>query len=385
MAEWKEGMVEDQTPALIGLIVNPIAGMGGSVGLKGTDGADILKKAIALGARPLAAERTSRTLSAMSPAAGKFSFIVPPGAMGAGLLDNSEFSYRIAVPNSDQLSGAAATRAAAKAIKCAGASLILFAGGDGTARDLLDALGDSLPLIGIPCGVKMYSGVFATSPETAGHLACDSIEKSHDTELVEVMDIDESAYRAGQLSAELFGYARCPRSANRLQGPKARGQLTHYSAVRSAAAELARNLQPGQIYLVGPGTSAKAILDVLEIEGTLLGVDALSDRTLIGRDLSATEVRAVTKSRSVCLILGVVGGQGYVLGRGNQQIPADVVRKTGRDGLIILSSEEKLAQLAGGKLLVDTGNPTLDEELEGFVRVHTGAGRRMIMQLSAGR
>ena len=141
---------------------------------------------------------------------------------------------------------------------------------------------------------------------------------------------------------------------------------------------------PGQVYLVGPGTSAKAVLDVLGLGGTLLGVDAIMDKTVIGRDLSATDVRAMTGSGPVRLILGVIGGQGYILGRGSQQIPHDVIEKAGHDGLIVISSEEKLAQLVGGRLLVDTGDPELDKQLEGFIRVRTGAGRQMMMQLSAG-
>lgn len=376
---------------VVGLIVNPIAGMGGSVGLKGTDGADILSEAVSRGARPLAAERTMRTLKIMLPAVKDIRLLVPPGVMGEDLLDGLEFEFDITGTLGSETSSATDTYETAQAMHKAGASLILFAGGDGTARDILEAIGDSVPIAGIPCGVKMYSGVFATSPEAAGHLAREFIDeiragRSRQATLrVEVMDIDETDYRNGRLSAELFGYALCPHIANRLQGPKARSVLSHDDAVMSAATEVAGAMQPGHVYLIGPGTSAKAVLDALGVAGSLLGVDAIADRTVLGRDLTASDIEDLTMSKPVSIVLGVIGGQGYVLGRGNQQIGADVTAKVGRDGLIVISSEDKLAQLTGGKLLIDSGDPQLDKDLEGYIRVHTGAGRRMMMLLSAGQ
>ena len=375
---------------VVGLIVNPIAGMGGSVGLKGTDGADILSKAISRGARPLAAERTMRTLKVLLPAAEDLRLLVPPGAMGKDLLDGLEFDFEVTGTLGVGTSGATDTRETANAMHNAGASLILFAGGDGTARDVLEAIGDNVPIAGIPCGVKMYSGVFATSPEAAGHLTREFVDQiksgtSRQTiSRVEVMDIDEADYRDGRLSAELFGYALCPRITKRLQGPKARSAPAHDDAVTSAATEIADTMRPGRVYLIGPGTSAKAVLDALGVEGSLLGVDAIADRSVLGRDLTKSDIQDLTKSKPVSIVLGVIGGQGYVLGRGNQQISADIIAKVGRDGLIVISSEDKLAQLAGGRLLIDSGDPQLDKDLEGYIRVHTGAGRRMMMLLSAG-
>lgn len=375
---------------VVGLIVNPIAGMGGSVGLKGTDGADILSEAITRGATPLAAERTMRTLKVLLPAAEHLHLLVPPGAMGTDLLDGLEFEFEVIGTPSGDTSSATDTQKTAKSMHIAGASLILFAGGDGTARDIVEVIGDNVPIVGIPCGVKMYSGVFATSPEAAGHLACEFIDliragtSRQGTLRVEVMDIDEADYRDGRLTAKLFGYALSPHIANRLQGPKMRSALTHDDAVMSAAAEIAGAMKPGHVYLIGPGTSAKAVMDALGVEGSLLGVDAIADRAVLGRDLTGSDIQGLANSKPISIVLGVIGGQGYVLGRGNQQISADVVAKVGRDGLIVISSEGKLAQLKGGRLFVDSGDPQLDKNLEGYIRVHTGAGRRMMMLLSAG-
>ncbi len=380
----------------VGLVINPIAGMGGSVGLKGTDGGDVLLEAIARGALPVAAKRTARTLRTLRPATGGpdgIRLIAGPGETGEDLLDELGIRCSATGDRSEVTGTSRDTVAAARAMERKGVRLVLFSGGDGTARDFLAAVGDRVPLVGIPCGVKMYSAVFATSPEAAGHLARDFVDLvgpgpgfDHDhTSLAEVMDIDEDAYRSGRLSAELHGYARCPRIAGRLQGPKARGPATHDAAVRSAAAEIADGMKPGRVYVVGPGTSAKAVLDVLGLKGALLGTDVVRDRELVGIDVDSEEIERIAGSGPATVVLGVIGGQGYVLGRGNQQIGAGLIRRIGRDNLVIISSEDKLARLSGGKLFVDSGDPCLDRELEGFVRVCTGAGRRMMMRLSAGQ
>ncbi len=380
----------------VGLVINPIAGMGGSVGLKGTDGDDVLREAISRGALPIAAKRTARTLRTLRPATegpDGIRLIAGPGETGGNLLDDMGIRFSATGDGSDVTGTSRDTIAAARAMEGRGARLVLFSGGDGTARDLLAAVGDRVPLIGIPCGVKMYSAAFATSPEAAGHVARDFADLiggrsdfgSNHTFLAEVMDIDEDAYRSGRLSAELHGYARCPRIASHLQGPKVRSSATHDDAVRSAATEIAEGMNPGQAYVIGPGTSAKAVLDALGLKGALLGADVVRDRELVGRDLDSAEIEKAAGSGPASVILGVIGGQGYVLGRGNQQIGAALIRRIGRDNLIIISSEDKLARLAGGELFVDSGDPCLDRELEGFVGVRTGAGRRMMMRLSAGQ
>ena len=371
-------------PARIGLIVNPIAGMGGSVGLKGTDGASTLAEALARGAQPLSQARTVRALTALLPIAEKIRLLVAPDAMGRDAIEGLGFEFDIVGSYGGGTSAANDTCEGALAMKRAGADLILFAGGDGTARDLLSSLGGDVALLGIPCGVKMYSGVFATSPESAGHVAREFIDGVGDTDKVEVMDIDEAAYRAGQLNAELYGYASCPRVGHRLQGPKTRSSPTPMAAIRSAAREIAQRMQPDDVYFIGPGTSAGAVLEALGLRGSLLGVDAVCDKALVGLDLTGAQVRNLAQSHPVHLVLGVVGGQGYVLGRGNQQIPADVIRQVSRERLILLASEDKLAGLSGGRLLIDTGDGGLDKQLEGYVRVNTGAGKQMMMHLSAG-
>ena len=311
--------------SLLGLIINPIAGMGGSVGLKGTDGVEVLHQAIERGAVPLSAERTRRALGVLNGCNERISILAAPGPMGSDLAAELGLPFQTCGGHIEETTTPEMTQAAAKQMVQAGADLVLFAGGDGTARDVLAATGDAVPVLGIPCGVKMHSGVFAVSPEAAGELAVsflglDPGKRDARLHLAEVMDIDEADYRRGVLSAELYGYLPCPTDSQRLQGPKARGHMGHEDAVRSAALEIAHRMTPGRVYLIGPGTSAGAVLRTLGLEGSLLGVDAIIDDAMVGRDLSAREIAALSEGKQITLVLGVIGGQGYILGRGNQQI-----------------------------------------------------------------
>ena len=375
----------------IGLVINPIAGLGGTVGLKGTDGPGFYKKAIELGAAPRAGERTRRALQAMAEHTDLFEFLSAEGAMGGDILQELNFLRELVELEVGSATTSNDTRKAAMMIKELGASLILFAGGDGTARDILETIRDTLPVIGIPCGVKMHSGVFAAGPESAGRLALECAQRIQrntaeiPSDIVEVMDVDETAYRMGRLNPRLYGYLRCPIGRVRLQGSKARGLPPHDEAVGSAAAEIAKNMLRETVYLIGPGTSAMAVCEAMSVEGSLLGVDAIRNGKVVGTDLSMLGIEKICRNRRVCIILGVVGGQGFLLGRGNQQIPPSVLGSAGRDGLVVVSSEIKLARLGNDRLLVDTGNPQLDAELEGYIRVHTGARRRMVMKICAAR
>ena len=266
----------------------------------------------------------------------------------------------------------------------AGADLILFSGGDGTARDIAQALGTGVPVVGIPAGVKMHSGVFATSPRTAGRLARGVIEQSPPvrSRQAEVMDIDEEAYRQNRLSARLFGYLAVPVERGPLQSPKRSGFVDDEAEVAAAAAAIAGELEPGVAYVIGPGRSAKAVLNALGIEGTLLGVDLVIDRRLAGRDLTQAALIQATAGHPVRIVAGITGGQGFLFGRGNQQIAPALIRQAGRDGLIVVAGRQKLAGLAAGRLLADTGDPALDDELAGFVRVRCSAAEWMLMEIA---
>jgi len=371
--------------AKIGLIVNPVAGMGGSVGLKGTDGGDVLARAKALGAQPVAPARAVRALQRLSAADPGIGIVSCAGAMGGDAAEQAKLPVALLDRRAAGATTAADTRAAAQELRGRGAALILFAGGDGTARDILDAVGDSVPMLGIPSGVKMHSAVFAISPEAAGQLAALMATDRGGAisyREAEIMDIDEEAVRTGRLSARLYGYGRVPFQRHLVQSAKA-GAGADDAALDGVCREIAQEMLRGVIYIVGPGTTTERILGHLGVAGTLLGVDAILDGRIVGRDLTGEQTAALARERSAQIIVSVIGGQGYIFGRGNQQIGPGVIRSVGRDNIIIVATQRKLASLDGGRLLADTGDRELDEQLQGYIRVRTGPGQSAVMRISA--
>jgi predicted polyphosphate/ATP-dependent NAD kinase len=349
----------------LGLIVNPVAGMGGRVGLKGTDGAAILAEARRRGAVPVAHDRARRALCALERETAAFDLLTESGAMGETDALACGLSPRV-LGGGKTVTTAEDTCAAAHAMADAGVELLLFAGGDGTARDILDAVGDRIAVLGIPTGVKMQSAVFATGPEAAGRLAGLVLSgRAAETRLAEVMDIDEAAMAAGRLSARLQGHARIPVARGLTQAAKSGG------------------MTQGRLYILGPGTTTARIRDALGLPSGLLGIDALRDGALVGRDLDEAGLLALIDGRGASILVSVIGGQGFVLGRGNQPISAEVLRRAGPENLVVLASLEKLVALPDGVLRVDTGDPSMDRALEGYIRVLTGPDRSTMMRIAA--
>lgn len=367
----------------IGLIVNPIAGLGGRVGLKGTDGLGTVADALARGAVPQAGARARRALQRLADRVPGARIIAAPGALGADWADTLDLS--VEVRPMPQTGSACDTRTAIAAM--ADCDLIVFAGGDGTARDVCAALAPGQAILGIPCGVKMHSGVFAISPEAGGALLADilaSPDRIQWSDDAEVMDIDEAALRAGHIAPMLYGHARVPVLRSRMQTSKGGPRVDWGIAVAAAAAEVVAQMEPGTLYLIGPGSSAGAVLRAAGHSPTILGIDAMRDRAVVGRDLDEAALDALAAGGPVRIVLGVTGQQGFLIGRGNQQIGPDILRRAGREGLIVLAAEDKLARLAQPVLWVDSGVPDLDAALSGYLRVRTGRGRETVMRLSSG-
>ena len=357
-------------PAL-GLIVNPIAGMGGSVGLKGTDTAVVLSEARARGALPQAGARAAVVLDALAAARPGLELLAAPAEMGEGIARDAGLCPTVVGAPAEGETSAADTRAAAKAMAAAGARLIVFAGGDGTARDMAAALGDRVPVIGVPAGVKMHSAVYATSPRAAAALALRALESDIDARPREVMDIDEEAFRVGAVSARLYGYMPVPYAPDLTQSVKAGGVSSDREALGGIAAEIAGRMEAGRLYILGPGTTTRAIADALGVPKTLLGVDLLRHGAVIGADATEERIlRALAESPPGGIVVTPIGGQGHFLGRGNQQIGARVVRAVGLDRLLVAATPEKIASLHDGTLHVDTGDPELDRALSRLAPGH---------------
>lgn len=367
----------------IGLIVNPVAGLGGAVGLRGTDGAETVAEALRRGAVPQAGVRARRAMALVARRMPGAAVTVAPGALGAEWVEGLGLATDV-LRLGPRSGSASDTREAVAALR--GHDLIVFAGGDGTARDVAGRLPTGAGTLGIPCGVKMHSGVFALSPEAAGALVADILADPARIawdETAEVMDIDEAALRAGLLAPRLYGHARVPVARQRMQVAKGGPRVDSGAALAEAAAEVVARMEPGALYVIGPGTSAGAVMRAAGHEPTILGIDAMRDRTVVARDARAADLLRAAGDGPVRIVLGVTGRQGFLLGRGNQQIAPELIARAGREGLIVLASEQKLAALAQPRLWVDTGDPALDARLAGYVRVRTGRGRETMMRIGA--
>lgn len=367
----------------IGLVVNPVAGLGGAVGLKGTDGADTVAEALRRGAVAQSGPRARRAFARLAARVPGAAVTVAPGALGADWLAGLDLSVTIA-PMPAPTGSAQDTQTAVMALR--DCNLLVFAGGDGTARDVAAVMSDRAGLLGIPCGVKMHSGVFAISPEAAGAALAD-IVTNPDTlcwdETAEIMDIDEAILRAGRLAPRLYGLARVPQLRSKMQAAKGGPRQDAQAALAGAAAEIVRQMQPGTLYLIGPGTSAGAVMQAAGHRPTLLGTDAMLNGAVLARDARSQDLEALAQGHPVKIILGVTGRQGFLLGRGNQTLSDRLIAQAGRDGLIVLATAEKLDALAQPTLWVDTGDPALDARLSGFIQVHTGQRQRRMMRIGA--
>ena len=365
------GDTPDDGGQTVGLIVNPIAGMGGAVGLKGTDGAETLAEAKVRGARPRAAARAFEALQLVATQHPNTRIVARAG-MGAEEAIRCGFAT-VSLPGSATGSTTAAdTMDTVRELISMKPDLLVFAGGDGTARDVLSVVGPELPTLGIPAGVKIHSGAFATSPQAGGRLIAQYLASpAPRTRHGEVLDVDEDAYRAGIVAPRFHGYLLVPDEVQLMQSPKVRVQSEEGSAV-SIVGAIRERMAPGVCWLFGPGSTTARVLAGLGLSATLLGVDAVRDGSVIGADLGERAILEHVDSGPAKIVVSPIGGQGHVFGRGNQQLSAAVIRAVGQDNVVIVATPQKLATLAGRPLLVDTDDIELNGWLCGFSRVVTG-------------
>ncbi len=368
---------------VVGLIINPVAGMGGSVGLKGTDGG-MHEQALALGATPVAPQRAREALAQVQRHVG-IAWLVAPGAMGADIVAGLDLAYLIVGAIGEQTTGED-TRRIARLMLDAGAELLVFAGGDGTARDVCDALSAlppyrRVPVVAIPAGVKVYSAAFALSPHAAAELVDAFVEGAGVVE-EEVLDIDEDAFRENRLDARLYGYLLTPAVERFLQPGKVASSAAPSveENKQDIAASFVESMAPETLYLLGPGTTVKAIADALALPKTLLGVDAVCDGALIAADVNERALLDLLKrypQRKI--VVTPLGGNGFIFGRGNKQFTPEVIRQVGREHILVVSAEDKMRQLPG--LRVDTGDAALDAALGGYFEVAVGYKRGRVMKV----
>lgn len=360
----------------LGLVINPLAGLGGSVALKGSDGAATAQHALALGATPKAPQRVTHALKVLQPYRQQLHFITGAGALGAELLAELGFSYEVCYQAPQQPTTAADTQALAACIgRDARVDLLLFAGGDGTARDICAVYPDHKPVLGIPAGVKIHSGIYAISPTAAGKVI-EQMVKGQLTSVThaDVMDIDETAFRQGTVKARRYGEMLVPAELRYVQAVKMGGKESDELVLADIAADVIESMDDDTLYVMGSGSTVAAIMAELGLANTLLGVDIVRAGELVASDVTATELEHQLQCHQgpKKLIITVIGGQGHLFGRGNQQLSPAVIRLIGQENMQVVATKAKLQALGERPLLVDTGEPELDAELAGLMRVTTG-------------
>ncbi|MBU5625594.1 ATP-NAD kinase family protein [Oscillibacter sp. MSJ-2] len=358
-----------------GLIVNPIAGMGGKVALKGTDGAAALSAARARGARPESGLKAERALKMLLPFRENVQVLTASGDMGQSLCEKLGLPFRVVCRAEGEDTSPSDTMAAARAIADQKVELLLFAGGDGTARNICEAVGERVSVLGIPAGVKIQSAVFALDPEAAGTVAATlarGVPMSSSRR--EVVDLDEDAYRTGRVSATLYGAMLVPDQPEQLQSMKQSGFSTEADQMAAIAGYLEEHMESGVTYAIGSGSSAKCISQRLGLPYELLGVDVIRDGKLIERDVTEEQLWSYAKDGAMRIIVSPIGGQGFLFGRGNHQFSARVLRAVGKERIIVISPESKVLSIQDHTLHIDCGDPEVNQSLRGFYSVLCGYG-----------
>ncbi|MFW6117753.1 MAG: ATP-NAD kinase family protein [Thermoproteota archaeon] len=367
----------------LGLIVNPIAGMGGRVGLKGTDG--VVEEALKRGADPVAPDRGIEFLEELKRSINDLPLKVftCPGKMGEEECKEVTLPFKVLDMNIGDKTTAEDTKTAVELMANRGVDLIIFVGGDGTARDIFDALQKEgeIPVLGVPSGVKMYSGIFAVNPSDAVEVISAFAQNQTDIAEFEIMDADENAIREDSFSIHIYGYLKAPFLPMRVQGgkkvtPSTVDEKRNQTAI---ARFIIEEMTPEETYLLGPGTTVKCITEMLGLDKTLLGVDIYKGGEII---LDVNEKRILEEVddwKNTWIILSPIGHQGILLGRGNQQISPRILRKLGKSRIITAATKGKIQSIEGGILRVDTADEEVDKRMRGYIKVITDYGEWRVL------
>ncbi len=364
----------------LGFLVNPIAGMGGAVGLKGTDGPGTVEEAIKRGAKPTSPVRAGQFFNHLKMLGTKVELKVAPGSMGEDIAKLTHPSYTVVGLIHPPTSSLDTVRIAGMMAE-AKVDLLVFCGGDGTAYDIMKSVTNESPVLGVPAGVKVYSSVFAVSPHAAAETVAQFLNHRTATRKGEVLDIDEDDYRANKLSVKLAGYLVTPEAGTLIQSSKSPSLADEELEMEAIARYVKEEANPATIYVLGPGTTVYRIAQEFGVKKTLLGVDVVKgDGTILGVDVSESELLRLVDNRSK-IIVSPIGGQGFLFGRGNQQISPRVLRKVGLQNLIIVAAAAKIVSLRERRLIVDTGDEELDAQLRGYCRVLTSYREEMVVKV----
>ncbi len=388
----------------LGFIINPIAGVGGSVALKGSDGEGIAEQALLLGAQAKANQRAELALEILLPYKDEIKIFTANNLMGEQCARSLGFEVEVvyqsvAEKNGEYQTTAVDTELAVKALVKQGIDILLFAGGDGTARNICqsvseiladkhqgDYYGKSLPVLGIPAGCKIHSGVYAITPKAAGRVVEMMVTKQLVTLTeADVMDIDESLFRQGVVKAKRYGEMQIPSELRYVQAVKSGGKESDELVLQDIAADVIDKMDD-ELFIIGSGSTTAFLMEELSLENTLLGVDVVYQQSIVASDVTEQNLWKLIQShlnngnstdiandkRKIKLVITLIGGQGHIFGRGNQQLSPRIIRAVGKENIIIIATKAKLNALNARPLIADTGDSSLDEELSGYLPIVTG-------------
>ncbi|AEP30309.1 ATP-NAD kinase family protein [Brumicola nitratireducens] len=359
----------------LGLLINPYSGIGGALALKGSDGADIRQQALASGAEKLSGKKMTVALQALLPLKDQLSIFTASGEMGEDVVSELGFKYDVAYQHPASQTESADTQAAALALMAQKVDLILFAGGDGTARNICEVVENRCPVVGVPAGCKIHSGVYAITPKAAGKVVA-QVVKGELVSLMagEVKDIDETEFRAGRVLAKHYGEMLVPEELSYIQAVKMGGKESDELVLSDIAAHVIELMsdEPDTLFVMGSGSTVDSIMQEMELKNTLLGVDLVSDQKLVASDLTAATLLQHCANKPTKIVLTLIGGQGHVLGRGNQQLSPELVNLVGKQNILVVATKSKLQSLHGRPLVSDSGDAALDDMLVGPIPVITG-------------
>lgn len=358
----------------LGVIINPYAGIGGSVALKGSDGQGIRQQAMSLGGEKLANQKMQRALSKLNNTK-PLSILTASGEMGADCCRALGLPHRIVYSSDHVETQASDTENAVSELVRHNVDLIVFAGGDGTARNVFNVVADTVPVLGVPAGCKIHSGVYAVTPSAAGNVIANMLAgELVSVRTAEVRDIDEEAFRQGKVQAQPYGEMQIPNELSYIQSVKMGGREDEHMVLNDIADYLCEIIEdePEYLYIMGSGSTIAQVMEKMHLPNTLLGVDVIKNGQIVASDVTARELLEVISGHQSRLFITAIGGQGHVFGRGNQQLSPAVLRSIGRDNIFIAATKQKLQQLAGRPLHCDTGDEQLDQQLAGIIAVITG-------------
>ena len=373
-------------PLTVGLVINPLAGVGGPLAHKGSDNLHLPDYLLANGQNLHSFKRTADFCLALGEMAKNITWWAPKGLMGGDVLQSLGIAFQSTAAEVTASSSALDTQAVVAEYCSKKVDLIVFAGGDGTAADVAQVIARLNPAqlaLGIPAGVKIQSSVFAINPTAAGQLVAALVrgELLH-VESAQVRDLDEVALQQGQVKSRYLGTMLVPYDGRFVQSIKQGGLVAEELIISDIAAYLKELIPSNATVVFGPGKTMADLQDAMGLPYTLLGFDVFAGSECLARDANVQELsRLLTSAAEPWVFLTVMGGQGHIIGRGNQQLSAGILKIIGRNAVHPIATKEKLASVGRGILLIDSGDRVLDEQWQGLIPVICGYREQVLYDL----